>query len=76
MTLSVEVDVVLPGFVTVFPGWNDRSGSRVGNQFQESIGIVTSVTDDISSLVALKQCGSLGNVMTVTTCQQEAKRIA
>ena len=80
----VEVDVIVAGFFAPFAARNDRLRLQSDNRIDKGLAVVALVGQDCFKLGTLLRCErtlaeqglSLRDVMALTRCHAESKRIA
>lgn len=76
VALFVQMTVMLALLVATWRRGNDRFGAALNNQIKEISRIVGLVGDDVVGAEALDECRRLRNIVALTSCEAQTKRIA
>jgi hypothetical protein len=76
MPLPVKVLIIVPRCLQVGPRWNDRHGTPLQDELEESSGIIPFVPDHMLNFKINHQGLSLGDVMALPRGELEAQGVA
>ena len=76
MAFAVEPGVVVALNFGTLVRWNDRNRLVLKDEVNKGLGSIPSVRNDMRGLETRDECFGLGNIMTLTCCEQQTQRIA